>query len=493
MFKNIDFLKQFQRKIPRQISCGVVLSTIWITTLTMTVSLAQTAPSQIQLKPEVRHFRAFALQPKWHMSNYASPQAFRNWMQSQLEQIKPDLSSEHPNLVVLTELNGLPLILHDATLAQHAMQFSSALGLLLVKHLPETFQLSQDRGIGLVRALLLLQAPQVLETYANTCAQLALQYQVWLVCGSAPLPHLELAPQGGVQFAGTDIYNEALIFTPEGRLLGMADKVNLTSIEKEGGLDLTPGPVQDLRVFPTPVGDLGIATSLDAFKPEVIEQLERQEATVLIQPDANGTPWTGREQGMVTQRPQPQAWLESAWQAVQQSPTLRYGINAMVVGNLLDASFDGQSAIVAKEMNAQKMQSYVLTTPRAGFVKLMPWVESAGTPEQLAQIGRELAVYSGHTRENQYRSGYIWADLLLRGQTLQLQPKNLPETALQAYLDGASLYTATPAYWTRFWPYIWLLMLAVGIWLAQHVRRKWRVWGYLLAAFGVLGSLLILY
>ena len=61
-----------------------------------------------------RTFRAIAVQPKWAASDFLSAARFRAWMTTQLESAKPHLHPNQPNLVVLTELNGLPLVLRGA-------------------------------------------------------------------------------------------------------------------------------------------------------------------------------------------------------------------------------------------------------------------------------------------------------------------------------------------------------------------------------------------
>ena len=80
-----------------------------------------------------RSFRAVVPQPKWRASDFVSEQAFRKWMRSQLLACQPHLAPDRPNLVVLTELNGLPLVLRGAGWAVRLGTFERA-----AKHLNVT-------------------------------------------------------------------------------------------------------------------------------------------------------------------------------------------------------------------------------------------------------------------------------------------------------------------------------------------------------------------
>ncbi|GAA5512708.1 hypothetical protein Dcar01_01429 [Deinococcus carri] len=407
-----------------------------------------------------RHFRVIAVQPQWSAADFTSAAAFRAWMRSQLELSRPHLAPDRPNLVVLTELNGLPLVLRGMPLAARAGTFERAAALLFLRHLPRALPVLLRERVSPIRALQLALSGPNTRLYLETCRDLAREYGVYLCCGSAPLPRYHLAGWRLVREPRT-LHNETVLLDPHGDLIGVADKVHLTPDEEAGGVDLTPGPLAGLRVFPTPVGDLGVAISLDAFRADVIGRLEEQGCTVLLQPDANGAPWTSLE-GLPPDpakvRDQPVAWLESSWQATAAGGGIRYAVNPMVVGNLLDLTFDGQSAITGPAADAPAPRSYVLTPPRPGFLALLPWVEE-GEPERLREVGRQLAACSGHPRENRYRTGVLHADLTLPPTHLPSPPRTPHEEALAALLRGqATLPPARPN-----WPLLGLAALVGGV------------------------------
>ena len=426
-------------------------------------------PSPERLSPE-RIFRAIAVQPKWSASDFLTAHRFRAWMTGQLEAARPHLHPGTPNLVVLTELNGLPLVLRGGPLAAASGKFEWAAALLFLHHLPAALPIVLRENVSPIRALQLARADRNAALYLNVCRDLAREYGVYLVCGSTPMPRYRL-DAGTLRRQGAELDNQTLILAPDGSLIGAASKVYLTPDEEAGGLDLSPGTLDGLRVYPTPVGDLGVAISLDAFRPEVIAHLEAQGCTVLLQPDANGSPWTGKE-GIYpagqTPRDQPLAWLESSWQVTATSGQIRYAVNPMVVGNLLDLSFDGQSAITGPAEQAPTPRGYVMTEPRSGFLALLPWVQEGGTPEVLRLVGEQLRAGSRHPRENAYRTGVIHADLRLPASILAVTEPGGHEQALTAYLNGAARFSrpSVGSYAAGWWP------LALAGALMWEIRRR---------------------
>ncbi|WP_034387094.1 nitrilase-related carbon-nitrogen hydrolase [Deinococcus sp. YIM 77859] len=415
-----------------------------------------------------RRFRAFAVQPHWSAADFTSARAFRAWMRAQLELVRPHLVPDRPNLVVLTELNGLPLVLRGAGWVTRLGTFQRGAAALVLARLPRVLPVMLRERVSPIRALQLADSSSNVRLYLDTCRDLAREYGVYLCCGSMPMPRYRRKGRRLVREPGI-LHNETVLLDPHGHLIGVTDKVHLTPDEGAGGVDLTPGSLEELRVFPTPVGDLGVAISLDAFRADVIERLEEQGCTVLLQPDANGAPWTALE-GLppdpANVRDQPVAWLESSWQATTTGRHIRYAVNPMVVGNLLDLTFDGQSAITGRAEDAPEARSYVLTAPRPGFLALLPWVEE-GEPEHLRALGRHLAAGSGHPRENSYRTGAVYADLTLPESQLPPPSRTAHEEALAALLLG----TARPLQPRSGWP-LFALTALLGWRLVRSLRRE---------------------
>ncbi|WP_188905318.1 nitrilase-related carbon-nitrogen hydrolase [Deinococcus aerophilus] len=416
-----------------------------------------------------RAFRAVAVQPHWSAADFTTDDAFRAWMRSQLEAARPHLSPQRPTLVVLTELNGLPLVLRGAAWALRFGTFERVSAALFVARLPRVLPVLLRERVSPIRALQLAASADNARLYLHTCRDLAREYGVYLCCGSLPMPRYHLRGGRLRREAGT-LTNQSILLAPDGSLIGVTDKIHLTPDEQASGVDLTPGRLEEVRVFPTSVGDLGVAISLDAFRADVMGALEAAGCTVLLQPDANASAWTAQE-GLppdpTHRRDQPVAWLESSWTASTRGDSIRYAVNPMVVGNLLDLSFDGQSAITGRAEDAPEPRSYVLTEPRPGFLALAPWVTD-GAPDLLRVVGRQLSAGSGHPRENAYHTDVLHADLTLPPSRVPTPPCTPHEEALAALLAGARLGGGALS-----WPGLALAAAAaLAAWRLWHDRSK---------------------
>ncbi|MEO7003431.1 MAG: nitrilase-related carbon-nitrogen hydrolase [Ktedonobacterales bacterium] len=222
----------------------------------------------------------------------------------------PHLAPDHPNLLVLTEVLGLPAALTGppGALARRAPTASAALTVLALAHLPRIQRIRQHwPRISFARALLLARADALYRPFAATLSRLAATHSTHIVATTlAPHGHISAYPdeiacwgRPGAKSAyvpdGPEVYNAALVFGPDGRLLDRVDKVFLTHSERTL-LDLTPGKLDNVRVIPTSAGRLGVAISLDAFTPDYLRHLDAQQAEIVVQPDANDQLWAAPSQ-----------------------------------------------------------------------------------------------------------------------------------------------------------------------------------------------------
>ena len=231
---------------------------------------------------------------------------------------------------------------------------------------------------------------------------------------------------------------------PIANLLAVNRKLPLTPFEQ--ALGLAPGPARgpaaraNLRPVPIPGtgARLGFATSLPAFVYGTARRghecddvaltymrcLNRLGANVLIQADANDGSWTGPDGSDTAERWQPLSWMGSAWRAVS-DPSVRftYAVNPMMVGNLSDTPFDGQSAILERGRRGggchyvgnraflpgeddPAFRRYAGAKPQ--FLALAPWAVPDGPRSRLRAIGAALAA---STRRYRYVRTALVADL----------------------------------------------------------------------------------
>ena len=146
---------------------------------------------------------------------------------------------------------------------------------------------------------------------------LAAAYGLYLMAGSFVLPH------------GDKVVNRSFLYGPDGRLIGVQDKIHLMPIEAEWGIS----PGTEFKLFETAAGKIAAPVCMDASYFETFRILELQDAEIVIIPIANPEPYN--------------YWLalRGIWPRVQECPV--YGIKSALVGNLLGFSFTGRAGIFA--------------------------------------------------------------------------------------------------------------------------------------------------
>ena len=240
----------------------------------------------------------------------------------------------------------------------------------------------------------------MVRSFMGTFSRLAKRYGVYMI-GSGDVPGFvqSSAPSDAGVFADPDlhprpasvyvatapeVHNEVMMWGPRDvhrsgpdvlrNVVASNLKVPLTPLEVEIGF--TPGPargpaaVANLRPFSLPGTRvrIGFATSLPAFTWGVLPAgvdpcsdvsqyymrcLDRLGANLVIQDEANPGRWTGPDGNGIEQW-QPLSWMGSTFRTVT-DPSVRfaYNVTPMMVGNLADLAFDGQSAIAQRSLWAR--------------------------------------------------------------------------------------------------------------------------------------------
>jgi predicted amidohydrolase len=436
--------------------------------------------------------RVVAVGNKVNVAAAASEASYVAELERILKLAEPHLMLDRPNLIVLTEVLGLPAALMGdrGALARRPPGTLSALALLGLAAVTPRFKridlrwvgvglaaaglanaaastylrksqlalgllavgqgnrvarrLRMWRGISPTRALLLASCDALYRPLAETLSRLAVKYSATIVAGtlapeirrSTDAREIRRWGSAGADCVyiptGPEVYNTALVFGPDGALLGRVNKVFLTASDREQ-LDLAPGNLEDVQVIPTPAGRLGVAISLDAFTPQYVRHLDAAGAEIVVQPDANDTRWAGLTRE--TRRWQPEEWLVSVLGSIQPKyRNLRYNVCAMQTGNLYEIPFDGQSSISAQRDAVLPKPAPNRTFigmdqhihPDTGeallgeFLAVAPWVmEDPVVDDPLLSLEerrnrlaeRSVDLLPKGRKANQYREAAIWADL----------------------------------------------------------------------------------
>jgi predicted amidohydrolase len=221
----------------------------------------------------------------------------------------------------------------------------------------------RDQGLdNLITGIFLAMTEKFVNDFFDLFSSLSREYGVYSVtCNNMA----RFERRGGkLKVAGRFVYNTAFVFNPKGNLIFQQDKVFLTQMEKD--LGISPGDISRVSTFNLEGREMGIAISLDAFTPGYISRLEGAE--IVMQPDANPVKWNSfLENG----RWQPEEWMESAYYIAQRTDRTKFVINPMMVGDLLDVRFEGQSSITKKAEDSDTKMSYVGNIPSTGFHSIL--------------------------------------------------------------------------------------------------------------------------
>ena len=422
-----------------------------------------------------RSIRVFAMQFKQDLHNVVSYQAFRTKIECAIrERVLPYRSATEPNVVSFNEDVGLMTLGTGTRGAVARALFDdphpklscepqgvpcgtvAALGAVTAGYGPQVaaYRARFPGGMEPVAGAFVASVDTQARGWMQVFSDMARRYGVY-IAGSSDLPPFREStdPAEIATFADPDLgalpksvfvatsphaYNTAFVWGPQDvRADGPAplrnvvltnEKVPLTPIEQE--IELAPGPATglaarwNLEPFAIPGSDarIGIATSLPAFvygdaaTPDpcadvsvtYMRCLDALGANVVLQDEANpgrwandGTPW------------QPEEWMDSTSRAVT-DPTVgfAYNVTPMMVGNLADLAFDGQTAITRRAPLSGPGCHYVGVTHADGrFLALLPWVTADGPRASLVATGAKLAPGSGDPLENDYAEGAIAADL----------------------------------------------------------------------------------
>ena len=393
--------------------------------------------------------------------------------------VKPaDPSAPSRALVVFPEDVGLIPALIGSRGAVARQQSTSEFAILSLfgPYGPQTaYYTAKFPGVLGVRGLVLALTDTLYRSFYETFRDLAVKDGVYIAAtmNAAPARRVEASqdpalvsllrdpdePQRTYAYEAVSPYptNSTYVFAPDGQVLTpdgsggtlesprqtggviepSAKKAYLTPPEQPPpgeflGLSLAFGPVRDLDVLNTPVGRLGIVISKDAWMMDVNDRFATKGANLILQPEAFSdwsfmpSPWS------------PDNFKEGGFANLQKLPEFSFNVDASMTGNFVNATFDGQSAIIGRKQKRPAGplgpgNAWIGENPDTGFVRIAPWIEpDPGTADPsltLAQRRAKLAADGAKLRGtacgdplalgacgNGYRESIVRADLKLPGE-----------------------------------------------------------------------------
>lgn len=407
------------------------------------------------------------------------------------EEVLPRLAPDRPNVVAFNEDVGLATIATGSRGAAARDLFGkpgspscesqgapcatiAALGAVTAAYAPQIAAYHQRfPALSSVSQAFVGATDTLVRGFMGTFSGLARRYGVYMAGSTDVAPFAQSGAPGDVQLfrdpdlptpasvyvaTAPQVYNWAFLWGPRDvtdagpdvlrNVVASNQKVPLTPIENE--LQFTPGPstgaaaVANVRPYQLPgtQARIGFATSLPAFtygspppgadpcsdtSRYYMRCLDELGANLVLQDEANPGRWTGPDGDGVEQW-QPMSWMTSTYRAAS-DPTVHfdYNVTPMMVGNLADLAFDGQSAITQRGGAAGAGCHYIGNAawlpgedrsdvrPYAGnqrdFLAIAPWVVPDGPRAQLRTVGAQLAPGSRAAIEDDYVETAIAADL----------------------------------------------------------------------------------
>ncbi|WP_426749481.1 carbon-nitrogen hydrolase family protein [Myxococcus sp. Y35] len=320
------------------------------------------------------HVELFALQPRVSLEDYASPSAFaarHRALAARVDALRArDASGQprYPALAVWPEWVGAALLFTGHV--SHVRHSKTATAALKRVALHEAWDVwgawRAFHPPSLQECLYAARSPRVHRALRDTFSGIARDFGLWVVAGSALLP----AGRRGhdvpdFEPAGARTYNTSYTFSPEGRCVAVARKVNLVPTQ-EDVLHLSPGRPEDLTVLPTPFGRLGTLIGYDGFlKPHTRQEpwfvpcaqyLDALGVDILAQPSANPWPWDApwpfAEAGASQRRGE--QWRNEGLQAqLGAFEHVRYVVSAQLVGSMLGTAFEAPSHILERTASGE--------------------------------------------------------------------------------------------------------------------------------------------
>ncbi len=207
---------------------------------------------------------------------------------------------------------------------------------------------------------------QMARSYTRIFSDLAKTHQITIVAGSILLPNPRV--ENGQVVAGEGpLYNVTAVFRPDGKADPQLVR-KLYPINDELPFVSSANP-NDLPVFDTPVGKLGVLVCADAWHRPAYAALRKKGATLLAVPSYSagdgcwakpwggysGTPTPASAKADVGKLTEGQAWLKYAMGGrAKPEAGITKGLNVFLRGNLWDLGSDGTTVVLNDSLHVTK-------------------------------------------------------------------------------------------------------------------------------------------
>ena len=275
------------------------------------------------------------------------------------------LPDDVPRLFCFPEAVGLPLLFlpGEYDWAQHECSLAAVAVKGALHHASQWLKALHLSRYHLLRSFYLRSALSAWNIYTRTFSTLARRHEAYISAGSGYFPLIEQESAQGTYVADPHLYNISCLFNPQGTLVSRTIKLRLTAAEVKAGF--SAGPRWALQPAQTTLGRVGTLICYDAFHHSLVAQMDALGTQILLQPSFNTERWNAPWWANPA-RTQAEEWIQDGLPAlVQGRENIRYGVNAMMVGQLFELQVEGRSSIVGTAAH-HSQQAYGVK----GFVAL---------------------------------------------------------------------------------------------------------------------------
>lgn len=303
------------------------------------------------------------IQPYMIPADYANESRFRAKLSSYLSAARARGFIGRRTVVVFPEYVGAWLVCAEEKQSVYlAKTTGAAIRTVVASSLPSfLWQFVSSHMPDRTRsALFRMKANCMARIYQRTFSRLAKQYGITIVAGSVILPSPQVK-DGAVIVGDGPLFNVCVLYGPDGR--ARAPIVRKAFPTRDELRFIKPGDVDELPVFHTPAGRLGVLICADSWYPSAYRRLKQKEAQAIAVPsylyptNAWKRPWPGY-QGAAVPRDvdradvrrisEGQAWSKYALPGRMEAAGAKAGLNVFLRGRLWDLGADGQSVALLR-------------------------------------------------------------------------------------------------------------------------------------------------
>ncbi len=308
-----------------------------------------------------RRGNLIGIQPLLCAADYCSGAAFHSRLQVYMRVAEKKGWLTTQSIVVWPEHIGTWLVSTDESTKVTSADSTRAAMMALIAHRPLPFFRELMRASEkdrLTAALFRSRSSHTARIFHSIFSELAREFQVTIVAGSAILAGANV--RNGVLCAGDGpLENVSAVYRPDGRAEDRLVRKTVPTLDERPFV--RAGSVQELPVFKTPAGRLGVLICADSWYPICYRQMRAGGAQMLAVPscfthdDLWDAPWKGfnggeppddmdaEDIGCISEA---QAWRKYALARRMRESEATHGMNVFLRGSLWDMGMGGRSLMV---------------------------------------------------------------------------------------------------------------------------------------------------